>query len=200
MSATGMKIISHRTYGRWQEKYPKVRYIFPKEIKLSDNYLTKNGINPKVKEQIYHMKANTSLELEGLRIETLPSTDEGVAFLAEHDGHVLYHAGDLNNWRWNGESKAWNNNMNANYHRELENIRQCGMIPEAAMLPLDGRQEEWFYLGLHEFMETVGAKMVFPMHFWRKYDMFQQLTNRKESEPYRDSIMTIKEEGQSWEL
>ena len=178
------------------EQHPKIRYI------LSDD-IWQNRVPEKHFCRTEYIDPGSSLSLlegGGVRITAFRSTDEGVAFLTEHDGHVLYHAGDLNNWRWNGESKAWNNNMNANYHRELENIRQCGMIPEAAMLPLDGRQEEWFYLGLHEFMETVGAKMVFPMHFWEDYEIINRLKSLPCSESYRDKIADIRYEGQSFQI
>lgn len=176
------------------DEHPKIRYI------LSDD-IWQNRVPEKHFCRTEYMDPGSSLSLSeggGVHITAFRSTDEGIAFLAEHDGHVLYHAGDLNNWRWNGESKAWNNNMNANYHRELENICQCGMIPEAAMLPLDGRQEEWFYLGLHEFMETVGAKMIFPMHFWEDYGIIDRLKSLPCSKPYRDKIAGIRHEGQSF--
>ena len=37
-----------------------------------------------------------------LTIHTYKSTDEGVAFLIEAEGKTIYHAGDLNNWIWEG--------------------------------------------------------------------------------------------------
>ena len=176
------------------DKHPKIRYI------LSDD-IWQNRVPEKYFCQTEYMDPGSTLSLSeggGVRITAFRSTDEGIAFLVEHDGHVLYHAGDLNNWRWSGETKAWNNNMNANYHRELENIRQCGVLPDAAMLPLDGRQEEWFYLGLHEFMETVGAKMVFPMHFWEDYGIIDRLKSLPCLESYRNKIAEIRQEGQSF--
>lgn len=176
--------------------YPRIRYI------LSDD-IWQNQVPDRHFCRTEFMDPGMTLTLEeggGTRITAFHSTDEGVAFLAESGGHTLFHAGDLNNWRWSGESKAWNNNMNANYHRELEKIREYGIVPEAAMLPLDGRQEEWFYLGLHEFMETVGAGTVFPMHFWEDFSIIRRLKELPRSEAYRDRIADIREEGQSFLL
>ncbi len=176
--------------------YPRIRYI------LSDD-IWQNQVPDRHFCRTEFMDPGMTLTLEeggGTRITAFHSTDEGVAFLAESGGHTLFHAGDLNNWRWSGESKAWNNNMNANYHRELEKIREYGIVPEAAMLPLDGRQEEWFYLGLHEFMETVGAGTVFPMHFWEDFAIIRRLKELPRSEAYRDRIADIREEGQSFLL
>lgn len=70
----------------------------------------------------------------GLRVTAFKSTDEGVAFMVETGGYTIYHAGDLNNWRWNGEELAWNNNMSTNYRRELKRSK----------LPVSTRMLPWF--------------------------------------------------------
>lgn len=139
-------------------------------------------------------------EYGDLRVTAFKSTDEGVAFMVECEGRTIYHAGDLNDWRWNGESKAWNNNMHANYMRELEGIRAGGFHPDVAFVPLDGRLEEWFFLGLHEYMETVGADVVFPMHFWEDASVIGQLKGLPLSEGYRDRVAEICSEGQEFQI
>lgn len=136
----------------------------------------------------------------GILIRTFRSTDEGVAFLVEAGGKTIYHAGDLNDWQWNGESLSWNHTMKANYQKELEAIHSLGIIPDAAMVPLDGRQEDLFYLGLHEFMCQVGAGMVFPMHFWNDFSVIDRLKSLECSDSYRDKIAEIQTEGQSFEI
>ena len=176
------------------EAHPRIRYV------LSDD-IWQNRVPEKHFCRTEFVDPGMDLSLAeggGTRITVFKSTDEGVAFLVENGGRVLYHAGDLNNWRWNGESKAWNNDMAANYHRELEKIHSCGVVPDVAMLPLDGRLEEWFYLGIHEFMETVGAKMVLPMHFWEDYGIIRRLKELSCTQEYRDKIMEIQQEGQSF--
>ena len=47
---------------------------------------------------------NQSYAVDDLLITTLKSSDEGVAFLIEAEGSVLYHAGDLNWWHWDKEN------------------------------------------------------------------------------------------------
>ena len=136
----------------------------------------------------------------GILIHTFRSTDEGVAFLVEAGGKTIFHAGDLNDWQWNGESLSWNHTMKANYQKELETIHRLGIIPDAAMVPLDGRQEDLFYLGLHEFMCQVGAGMVFPMHFWNDFSVIDRLKSLECSDSYRDKIAEIQTEGQSFEI
>ena len=88
--------------------------------------------------------------------------------------------------------------MSANYKRELEKIRACRTDLDVAMLPLDGRQEEWFYLGVHEFMEIVGANNVFPMHFWGDFDIIRRLKALELASPYRDKVADIQREGESF--
>ena len=100
------------------------------------------------------MKRNAVYELDGplpLTVETLTSTDIGVAFLLHYDGAVIYHAGDLNWWSWSGESKAWNNNMEANFKRSMQRLE--GQHIDIAFVPLDPRQEERYRWGLDYFMQ-----------------------------------------------
>lgn len=176
------------------EQHPRVRFI------LSDD-IWQNRVPEKHFCRTEYVDSGMTLSLSeggGTQITTFKSTDEGVAFLVENNGRTLYHGGDLNNWRWNSESKAWNNDMAANYHRELEKIRSHGVALDVAMLPLDGRQEEWFYLGFHEFMETVGAKNAFPMHFWEDYGIIRRFKELPTTQGYRDKVIEIKQEGQSF--
>ena len=167
-----------------------------------------------MRELVSFMKPHEVLELPlldkklfSLRITTFKSTDEGVAFILEvreplypdnpkaivdpHSPTVIYHAGDLNDWRWNGEPLAWNNNMSANYKRELEKIRDTGFHPDIAMIPLDGRQEDLFYLGVDEFMQIVGANWIFPMHFWEDFSVISRLKALPCSAPYRACIVDL---------
>ena len=98
------------------------------------------------------------------------STDLGVAFLIEEQGTLIYHAGDLNDWVWEEESDAYNDEMTANYRREI------GLLSEAlhhreidvAFVVLDPRQEQDYDRGLCFFLENISAKQVYPMHYWDK--------------------------------
>ncbi len=136
----------------------------------------------------------------GTRIAAYKSTDEGVAFVVENGGKTVYHAGDLNDWRWMGEDKAWNNNMTAMYRQELGRMREDGVHPDVAMVVLDSRQEDWFHYGFHEFMEQIGAEHVFPMHFWGDYGIAGRLKAMECSEGYREKVLEIREEGQVFEV
>lgn len=182
----------------WQEKYPNIRYIFPKDMKFSDNYLTKNGINPKVKNQIFHMKSNSSLELEGLQIETLPSTDEGVAFLVTYQGKTVYHAGDLHWWHWEGEEEVFLQYQEKTYKRQIDKL--AGRHIDLAFAVIDGRLEEAVFWGIDYFMEHVDADFVIPMHLWQDYGLISKCKEREEAAGFRQRILEVNRENQVFEL
>lgn len=191
--------VSHRHEDHFSPKifdlaatHPRIRFI------LSDD-IWQNKVPEHLHGLSWFMDPGNVLEWKeggGLRVTAFKSTDEGVAFMVETGGYTIYHAGDLNNWRWNGEELAWNNNMSTNYRRELEKIKASGFHPDVAMVPLDGRQEDLFYLGLDDFMRTVGAEMVFPMHFWEDFSVIPALKKLDCSAEYRDRVADIRKAGQ----
>lgn len=136
--------------------------------------------------------------LPWIKVRTFRSTDEGVAFLLDADGTVIYHAGDLNNWQWAGESELYNRKMEEEYHRQLKAM--AGEKIDVAFVPLDPRQERDFYKGMDDFMNMVGAKTVFPMHCWGDFSVIGRLKSMERSAGYRDRIVDIKEDGQAFEL
>lgn len=129
-----------------------------------------------------------------MEIESFHSTDEGVAFWISCEGKEIYHAGDLNNWWWEGEDKAWNHNMAADYAREME--KMAGRVADVAFIPLDPRLEQWFYLGMKGFMEKADAKAVIPMHMWEDYSIIEKLRRHPSSEGWRERIVEIHREGE----
>lgn len=99
----------------------------------------------------------------GLELTTLDSTDSGVAFLLKTPEGTLYHAGDLNDWRWAGEPEAGNKAMCTKYRQQVSSIT----VPvDIAFVPLDPRQEQYTEEGLLYFLQTVDCKAVYPMHYW----------------------------------
>ncbi len=102
------------------------------------------------------------------KLTTFRSTDLGVAFLIEDENQLIYHAGDLNDWFWEGEPDVYNKQMTANYREQIDLLsdRLNGREPDAAFVVLDPRQEKTYDRGLCYFLETIPAKKVYPMHYW----------------------------------
>lgn len=176
------------------EQYPKVQYILAKGIRLGDNYLLRNGIDPKRKEQIHFLKANASLNLDGILVETLMSTDEGVAFVVSYNGKTVYHAGDLHWWHWDGEAEELNRYQEKTYQRQIQKLE--GRHIDVAFVVIDQRLETARFWGIDYFMNHVDAAHVIPMHLWQDYGVVAQYKSLPAAEPFRERIVDVERENQ----
>ncbi len=141
----------------------EVRFILGRDIKLRN--LERRGVPPETAEKCQSLRGGEALELPRARVEALPSTDEGAAFLVTlPDGQTVFHAGDLNWWHWEGEDKGWNRNMEVNFKRYAGPLR--GRRIDLAMLPLDPRLGEAGFWGPAYFLETADIRRFLPMHQW----------------------------------
>lgn len=139
---------------------------------------------------------DNSYRFMGADISTLRSNDEGVAFLVSVDGLVIYHGGDLNWWHWNGESKEFNNDIAEQYCSEIDKLLNKSI--DVAMLPVDLRLEDKYIWGLDYFMKNISAKQVFPMHFWKKFEVSDMLKNNPVTESYRSNLVSISHENEEF--
>jgi hypothetical protein len=89
--------------------------------------------------------------------ETLLSTDEGVAFLIRCPEGTLYHAGDLNDWVWDDESDAYNEQMTADYRTQIgllsEKLERRAL--DTAFVVLDPRQEKDYDRGICYSLQNI---------------------------------------------
>ena len=181
------------------KKYPNVHYVVSRDVPVKwkiQEYM-QQGISLEDKVSVVRKNTDTELVLPGqketLKITTLKSTDEGVAYLLAYREKKYYHAGDLNLWLWAGESKQYNDNMRIKYFRELEKLK--GIQLEAAFLPLDPRQEQDAFGGMESFLEYVRVRKVFPMHFWGDYSVIEDFL-RKHPE-YEEQVVKVGKSGQT---
>ena len=102
------------------------------------------------------------------QLTTFRSTDLGVAFLIKDENKLIYHAGDLNDWVWEGEQGSYNEQMTINYRKQIDLLSKKLNRQEidVAFVVLDPRQEKDYDRGLCYFLENVSAKQVYPMHYW----------------------------------
>lgn len=144
-------------------KHDNVTYVLSYDVVKK---IKKNAILSKMTEQlnIIRVQAHEKYKIDDIVVETLKSTDEGVAFIVSEKDGTIYHAGDLNWWHWDGEPKSWNRNMEVNFKREIDSMK--GRKIDIAFVPLDPRQEEAYYMGMDYFIKNVGANEIYPMHFW----------------------------------
>ncbi|AGF57489.1 L-ascorbate metabolism protein UlaG (beta-lactamase superfamily) [Clostridium saccharoperbutylacetonicum] len=172
------------------KEYPNIKYVFSSDIKIAfgRSLFNMHGVTDDIYEKIEFMRSNDVLETIDLKIETLNSTDEGVAFIVTVDGKTIYHAGDLNLWVWNYKDEDFNDNMLQDFEREIAKIKNRHF--DAAFLVLDPRQGEWFNLGFDYFMKNTNTDKVYPMHFWNDNSVINMLKAMNCSEIYRERIIS----------
>ena len=145
-----------------REQYQEVYFV------LSDDIPKKYDA-----PDVIWVSSDVKVTVAGCEITCLKSTDEGVAFLVKCGEKTVYHAGDLNWWHWEEESATYNDEMKQNYQREVDKLE--GRKIDAAFVPVDPRLEDAYFWGIDYFMRKTDTKVVFPMHFWEKYDTIDRL-------------------------
>lgn len=170
-------------------KYPYVYYFLSNDI-------WEKRVPEELREQTIFMGPGERKGDSSLLIDTLQSTDEGVAFLVHIDGRAIYHAGDLNDWSWVNEPEDNNAWMRKAYRQEI--ARLSGIKIYIAFVVLDPRQEMEFAKGMTWFLQNVEVSAVFPMHCWDDYSIIEKYKSLPESAPFRDKICSITGEGQSF--
>ena len=184
---------SHSHYDHFDRKifeleniYPNIRYVLSADI-------TEKPVPSKVWFVI-----DKEYRIGNLKVQTLHSTDAGVAFLVYVDDRIIYHAGDLNWWHWEEESEYYNEQMRMDYQKEIHKLKNIRI--DVAFVPLDPRQEEQYYWGLDYFMKHTDTELVFPMHMWGHYEVYEKLMNNPQAESYKEHVMHVKVPGQVFEL
>lgn len=146
----------------------KVRFLLGKDARLSPRNRERWGVSDTTAAKCVTLGGGRRLEpLPGVTVETLTSTDEGVAFLVTADGQTVFHAGDLNWWHWAGEDVSWNTQMALHFKEYTKPLR--GRHIDLAMLPLDPRLGEAGFWGPQYFLELADIARFLPMHQWEDF-------------------------------
>lgn len=145
-----------------------VRFLLGKDIRLTERNRARWNLSDDAAGRCLCLGGGETVSpVPGITVETLPSTDEGVAFVVSLEGKTLFHAGDLNWWHWEGEDKAWNRNMEVNFKRYCEPLR--GRHMDLAMFPVDPRLGEDGFRGPRYFLELTDTARLLPMHQWEQF-------------------------------
>lgn len=123
-------------------------------------------LNPSANADVLRIGEGEELRLfdDAIHVSTYGSTDEGVSFLVRVDGLTLFHAGDLNDWHWDGEmSKQELTEMEGDYLNVLHQL--AGVKIDVVFLPDDPRLGVHARRGIESFERIVGAEKIVPMHF-----------------------------------
>ncbi len=183
---------------KWAQEYPRIHYILSKDIHLSARFLEKNGISPSIKEKITFVRHGKNYEVDDMKIKTLRSTDAGVAFLIYMESKYIYHAGDLNLWKWEGAGDLVNGKESRAYKHEINKLSDYAI--DVAFVPLDSRQQKHAAAGLFYFMERVNAKIVFPMHMWQDYSYIGAFKSQISNGSFARRLVDVSGENESYAL
>jgi L-ascorbate metabolism protein UlaG (beta-lactamase superfamily) len=171
----------------WKEKLPQAEFFFSSDITKKHH-----------REWTNILKPNQTYENEGLRIQTFKSTDAGVAFLVTINGIAVYHAGDLNWWHWDEESKAWNGDMEARFKHEVSLLKDFPV--DIAFLTTDPRQESAELWGVSYILEHVNVGTAFPMHFGNDYSIMERIKTESSANSSLNKIKVISARGNHFVL
>ena len=138
-------------------------------------------------------EATRDLKLDDVEIETLRSTDAGVAFYVESRGISCFHAGDLNDWKWDGAGDLVNGNMERAYRGQIRLLKNKKV--NLAFIPMDSRQGSYQTLGMDYFLQNVDADLVFPMHMWKQYDLVERFVRLPSLGRLADKVVEIDREN-----
>lgn len=185
----------NRDIFRWNSKYPNITYILSDDIKETVRFsdLTKISTG-----KIVYMGPGEEHTVDGIKIKTLRSTDEGVAFFVSAGDKIIYHAGDLNWWHWEEESETYNLFMRRRYQKEVSKIANRKI--DIAFVPVDPRLGKEYYWGIDWFMNHTDTACAFPMHMQGAYELWDNLMQEPGTEDYRERVRRIEKAGQTFEL
>jgi L-ascorbate metabolism protein UlaG (beta-lactamase superfamily) len=176
------------------DKYRNIHFILSKDCKMTGNFLQKHGFSDGITDKITYVSAGAKYKVADLTIETLLSTDAGVAFYVECGGISLFHAGDLNDWKWEGAGDLINGSMQRAYRGQIKLLRNKKI--NLAFVPMDPRLGENQFLGIDYFMQHVDADYVFPMHMWQDYSGIAEYKKRITNQAMAERIVDIYHENQ----
>ncbi len=189
-------------------QYSNIHYFISNDIELSekivnDYELTQEFIDDKVTIIPPGLKRIVSVghnddESNYFTLETIKSTDQGLAFLLNVEGKRIYHAGDLNSWVWEGDTKQQFNNMSALFKRAMEKIG--GRDIYLAFAPLDPRQGQYYKLGMDYLLNAAPITYAVPMHMWGEYDLVDQYEEERLTKELPTKIIKLTNEKPVIEL
>ena len=138
-------------------------------------------------------------KVDDMVIETLRSTDAGVAFIVQVNGLNIYHAGDLNWWNAEGKGELYGEVYGREYKRMLKPILNRHF--DLGFVVMDARMgEDGYFLGMEYFVKNIECDHIFPMHMWGQYQWIERFKKRPGIANLRDRIIDIDRENVIFEI
>ena len=184
---------------RWADSRSNIHYILSKDIRLGRNYLARNGFDLSIKERITFVAPMKKYHVDDMTIETLRSTDAGVAFVINVNDMNIYHAGDLNWWNAEGRGELYGEVYGREYKRALRPITNRHF--DIGFVVLDSRMgEDGYFLGMEHFIKNIECDHIFPMHMWGEYKWIERFKSRPGIANLKDRVVDIDQENMIIEI
>ena len=184
---------------KWADERDNIHYILSKDIRLGRNYLIRNGFDLSIKDKITFVAPLKKYHVDDMTIETLRSTDAGVAFVINVNGMNIYHAGDLNWWNAEGRGELYGEVYGREYKRALKTILNRHF--DIGFVVLDSRMgEDGYFLGLDYFIKNIECDHIFPMHMWGDYKWIERFKGRPGIANLKDRVVDIDQENMLFEI
>lgn len=188
---------------RLAEEYSNIHYFLSNDITLSEKViseykLTLEFVEEKITFTAPGLKRVVPLTEDAdsknfIVLETVKSTDSGVAFLVNVEGKLIYHAGDLNCWVWEGDTKQQFNNMSGLFKRAMEKID--GREIFLAFAPLDPRQQRFYKMGMEYLLNAAPITYVVPMHMWGEFDILERYERERVTHTLPTKILKLTDQN-----
>ena len=164
---------------KWAKTNPAITYILSSDVVFDGT-----GMNCHI------MSAYEEWTDRIIEIKTFGSTDAGISLLVQADGLSVFHAGDLNWWRWKGETQAEQDFAEKIFKEEIDKI--VGQKIDIAFFPVDRRLEEYYSLGAEYFAARLQPKLLIPMHFSRDFGATKTFAKRADKRSLKTVEITHK--------
>ncbi|MGM0603030.1 MAG: MBL fold metallo-hydrolase [Bacillota bacterium] len=181
--------VSHRHHDhynkviyKWQQYLDQIYYIISDDVEMDF-----------IQENIIMVSKDQTLTVSDIKIKTFGSTDEGVSFLVKTPDFNIFHAGDLNWWKWKKFSHRVQKREERNYKNEIKKL--SGENIDIAFVPVDPRLEENYYLAGKYFIEKIKPEVFIPIHFADNYSITEKF-KKKMTESSSD-VKEIKFRGEN---
>ena len=169
----------------WLEGVPGLRFVVSPEVAEADGrYAARPGV-------IDVLPPDGQRRVGALRVETLRSTDSGVAFLVEVDGLVIYHAGDHSAWTWDGDEGSTRRFV----EEELRPLH--GRAIDIAFAVADPRFDDLGWGGVVELAQRLEPRLLVPIHLRGDYSKMDRLAEDVRRAGFTGELWKVSRRGES---
>lgn len=164
----------------WSQNRENIYYIISDDIKVYQNI-----------KHLFYISENQEFKINNVIIKTFSSTDAGISFLVNIDNVNIFHAGDLNWWKWNDDTKSEEEEMESAFKNIIKTIISTNTYIDVAFFPVDPRLEENYFCGGDYFIDMFQPNFFVPMHFDDDYKIIDDFIQSQSMKNINTKIFKI---------